>query len=790
MGWKWRVGIGVGVLAAGLWVTFGQRDRPPAPAQYPAGAGPSVPGAASTTSGPLPTAPIDSGADTSHVHTTEPAHSQGALPTRDELLKLPADGGPEFNRLVFETSPYLHQHARNPVDWYPWGSAAFERARSEGKPIFLSIGYSTCHWCHVMEHESFEDPEVAKLLNDFFVCIKVDREERPDVDEIYMTVTQGMTGSGGWPMTVVLTPDREPFFAATYIPKRGRAGRPGMMELLPDLARAWRDEHEKVLSTARSATEWLRGRSPRAASAELTGDVVRRAEQELGSRYDARWGGFGTAPKFPTPHNLRLLLRQWRRTDEQRTLDMVVRTLRSMRSGGIWDHVGFGFHRYSTDQQWLLPHFEKMLYDQALISLACVEAWQASSEDDLRRIAEDTFSYVLRDMTAPEGGFYSAEDADSAGEEGLFYTWTPAELVEVLGADDGALAAQLWDVRDGGNFHDQASGGSTGRSVLHLPRGLAEFAQGKGLAPAEFEAQVESIRARLFEAREKRIHPHKDDKVLTDWNGLMIAALAYGGRTLGVPRYVDAAQRAADFVLARMRTPEGRLLKSWRDGHAGGVGVHDDYAFLTWGLIELYEATGDPRWLKQSLEFVEAERLLFADVEAGGFFLSAEDTQHLISRPKTGYDGAIPSGNSVSALNHLRLARLTGRSELEERADRTIRAFADEIRQAPSAHTQFLQAVDFAEGPSFELVVAGRVGSEEMNTALSQIHRVFAPNKVVLVRPEGEQGSVISEIAPFAALQVAKDGKPTLYLCRDFACELPTHDVGHVVEQLVSRLKR
>jgi hypothetical protein len=610
---------------------------------------------------------------------------------------------------------------------------------------------------------------------------------RPDVDEIYMAVTQAMTGSGGWPMTLVLTPERVPYFAATYIPKHGSGGRPGMMELLPQLLKSWREDRAGVTNTAGRVSAWLQERANAGAGAELAPDTLELAERELTSNYDSRWGGFGRAPKFPTPHNLRLLLRRWQRTGDQRPLAMVLGTLRAMRSGGIWDQVGFGFHRYSTDQQWLLPHFEKMLYDQALLALAHIEAWQVSGDESLKRTVAGIFGYVLRDMTAPEGGFYSAEDADSAGEEGLFYTWTRKELVDALGAEDGALAADVWDVREGGNFHDQASGAATGRSVLHLPRSLADLARAKGLSIPSLEQRVESIRARLFAAREQRIHPRRDDKILTDWNGLMIAALAHGGRSLGEPRYVEAAQRSAEFVLAHLRPPDGHLQKSWRDGRSGGAGTQEDYAFSTWGLIELYEATGDPRWLKTALEFTEHERDLFMDDARGGFFLAARDAEDLIARPKTGYDGAIPSGNSVSALNLVRLARLTGRTDLEERAQRTVRAFAGEIRDAPSAHTQFLIAADFLFGPTVELVVAGPSGSSELESVLAQIHRLFAPNKVVLVHTDGAPGAAIAQLAPYAAEQVAADGKVTLYLCHEFACELPTHDIAHVLEALRAR---
>jgi uncharacterized protein YyaL (SSP411 family) len=463
---------------------------------------------------------------------------------------------------------------------------------------------------------------------------------------------------------------------------------------------------------------------------------------------------------------------------------MVVSTLTHMRAGGIWDQLGFGFHRYSTDREWLLPHFEKMLYDNALVALACVEGWQASGDVELRNTAQGIFAYVLRDMRSPEGGFFSAEDADSAGEEGLFYTWTPEELSAVLGQADGALAAELWDVRPGGNFRDQATGMSDGRSILHLPKSVPAFAKDKGMESAALEIRIESMRARLFAEREKRIHPYKDEKILCDWNGLMIAALSYAGRAMDEPEYVDAARRAAEFVLAKLRTEQGELLKSWRDGRVSGSGVLDDYAFFTWGLIELHQASGEPRWLELALELVELEHQLFWDESAGGFFLSSKDTEHLITRPKTFYDGALPSGNSVSALNLLRLARLTGRTELEERAERTFQAAASSINASPSAHTQFLLAVDFHQGPSIELVIAGESGAEDFESALEQIRRVFSPNCVILARPEGELGARIAALAPYTAEQVARDGKLTLYLCRNFACEQPTHDLEHILAAL------
>jgi hypothetical protein len=713
-------------------------------------------------------------------------HARPSLPSPAEIAALPPDGGPEFNRLVFEASPYLLQHARNPVDWHPWGEEAFELARREDRPVFLSIGYSTCHWCHVMERESFEDAEVAALLSRHFVCIKVDREERPDVDQVYMAVTQAMTGSGGWPMTVVLTPDRKPFFAGTYFPKHGGPGRPGMMELLPSLARAWAEQREQVVESAQRAVDWLAS-STQGSSGELPGvDALEQAATQLARGYDTDHGGFGGAPKFPVPHNLRLLLRQWLRSGDDKSLAMAVHTLRSMRRGGIWDQVGHGFHRYSTDEQWLLPHFEKMLYDQALMAMACIEAWQATGAEDLRDTAERTFEYVLRDLTSPQGAFWSAEDADSEGEEGLFYLWTPEQLAAVLGADDGALAAELWGVVEGGNFRDQATGERVGGSILHLPEQLEAVAARQGLEPARLRARVEDWRRQLFEAREPRVHPFKDDKVLTDWNGLMIAALALGGRALDEPRYVQAAARAADFAWTYLRDDDGRLLKRWRAGEGGIPALLDDHAFLVWGLIELYQAGGEVEHLRRALE-VNAQMLArFHDAEHGGFFLAPDDAADLIVRAKESYDGALPSGNSVAALNLVRLARLTGDSQLEELARGTLRAFAADLQRAPAAHTQMLAALDFLLGPAHELVLAGPAQAPDVRAARAALGRAFTPRMALLLR-DAAAATALAELAPFTAGQVALEGRATFYLCRDFACEAPTIDLQQVLDALGAR---
>ncbi len=498
------------------------------------------------------------------------------------------------NRLITEKSPYLLQHAHNPVDWYPWGEEAFEKARREDKPVFLSIGYSTCHWCHVMERESFEDADVAALLNEHFVSIKVDREERPDIDGVYMTVCQMLTGSGGWPLTVIMTPDKKPFYAGTYFPKQSMSGRPGMMDMLPQLAEAWKSRREELLKSADEITSVL-GRS----SAMTPGDgpgatEVKAAFGLLERSFDDRHGGFGQAPKFPTPHQLLLCLRHWKRSGDARALEMVEKTLQAMRRGGVYDHLGFGFHRYSTDERWFAPHFEKMLYDQAMIALALIETHQATGKIEYRQVAEEIFTYVIRDMTSAEGAFYSAEDADSEGVEGKFYLWTAEEIRTRLPEAEAKLVIDLFNVKDGGNFED----GGHGANILHLTGSMEQNAARLGLDEEKLRKKLEPSLITLFDAREKRVHPYKDDKVLTDWNGLMIAALARAARVIDEPGCLAAAEKAIRFNREKMRTKNGRLLHRYRDGSAGIDGGIDDYAFFIWGLIELYESSFDSAYLE------------------------------------------------------------------------------------------------------------------------------------------------------------------------------------------------
>ncbi|MDH5715699.1 MAG: thioredoxin domain-containing protein, partial [Candidatus Aminicenantes bacterium] len=481
------------------------------------------------------------------------------------------------NRLIAEKSPYLLQHAFNPVDWYPWGSEAFDKARKENKPIFLSIGYSTCHWCHVMEKESFEDPEIASMMNEAFICIKVDREERPDIDRIYMTVCQMMTGSGGWPLTIIMTPDKKPFFAATYIPRPSRLGRLGMMELIPRIQELWKSKKGEVMSSAEQITQHLTQISIHAAGEPLGEAALEMAYRRLSRVFDERYGGFGRAPKFPTPHNLTFLLRYWKRTGEQKALRMVEKTLQSMRLGGIYDHVGFGFHRYSTDSRWLLPHFEKMLYDQALLVMAYTEAYQATRKEEYRHTVREILDYVMRDMTAPEGGFYSAEDAESEGEEGKFYLWTEEEIRQLLPGEESDLIVRIFNIEKDGNFAEEATGRRTGSNILYLRKSLHETASDMKISPEELERDFQKARQKLFAARHKRVHPHKDDKILTDWNGLMIAALARASSAFDEPQYAEATRRAADFILARMRDSKGKLYHRYRDGETAIPAYLDDY---------------------------------------------------------------------------------------------------------------------------------------------------------------------------------------------------------------------
>ncbi len=690
------------------------------------------------------------------------------------------------NHLINEVSPYLLQHAYNPVDWYPWGEEAFTRAQAEDKPVFLSIGYSTCHWCHVMERESFEDQEVAAALNEGFVAVKVDREERPDLDHVYMTFCQALTGSGGWPLTVILTPDKVPAFAGTYFPKRGRYGRPGLLDILAWIRDKWAKDRPAVLKAGGRVFEQVAGQFDPARRGEVGLDLLEEGYDHLAGIFDPEHGGFGRAPKFPAPHQLLFLLRYWKHhwrrgagesagggaqaAGPADPLAMVEKTLQAMFRGGIYDHVGYGFARYSTDPRWLVPHFEKMLYDNALLAIAYLEAKLATGNRAYGRVAEQVFEYVLRDMTDSAGGFYSAEDADSEGVEGKFYLWTPDEVEAVLGSEEGELFCRTYDIDGRGNFE--------GRSIPNLIGRTPEVFLDEGWS------RLEAARQRLFATREKRVHPHKDDKILTAWNGLMIAALAKGVQVLGKAEYAAAAAKAARFILGRLRDDRGRLLARYRDGQAAFPAYLDDYAFLAWGLVELYQATFRPDYLEEALRLTREMKELFWDGERGGFFFTGRDAEQILARPKEVYDGAMPSGNSVAALNLLRLARLTGDPDLDELAGRQLQAFAGTVAPQPAAYAFFLSAVDFALHPSLEVVVAGEPEAGDTAAILDVLRKAYLPEAVVVLRPEGEEGERVASLAPYTADQGPVDGRTAAYVCSNFACDMPVTGPEALAERL------
>jgi uncharacterized protein len=673
----------------------------------------------------------------------------------------------EENHLINEKSPYLLQHAHNPVDWYPWGEEAFARAREEQKPVFLSIGYATCHWCHVMAHESFEDEEVARLINRHFVAVKVDREERPDIDQIYMSVCQALTGRGGWPLSLFLTPERKPFFAGTYFPKTSRLGMSGLLELLNQIASLWEKDRDRILKAGDEITQSVQSRvSAVGTESVLDLKTLETGYDQLVKNFDSRWGGFGQAPKFPTPHHLTFLIRWDRRRPDSRAREIVTKTLEAMRFGGIFDQIGLGFHRYSVDAQWLVPHFEKMLYDQALLAMAYTEAYQAWQDPFHAQVIREIFTYVLRDMTAPEGGFFSAEDADSEGREGLFYVWKPEEVTKVLGPELGALFCRCFDIQPGGNFEE-------GESIPHLPVSLSQAAAREKVPLEELTRKLEAARQTLFDLREQRIHPLKDDKILTAWNGLIIAALAKAAQALGEPAFARAAARSAAFILKKMRDPSGRLYRRFREGHLANPGYLEDYAYLIWGLIELYEATFELDFLQEAITLNRMAIDLFWDEEQGGFFFTARDGEPLIAREKEIYDGAVPSGNSVGLLNLLRLGKITGEADWSEKADQLLRNFSAAISGYPMAYTQLLNALDWVVGPSQEIVIAGDKDHPVSREMVRLVREAFLPNKILLFKSTGPEGEALNRVAAFAESMVPASDKPTAYVCEQYACRQP-----------------
>jgi uncharacterized protein len=613
------------------------------------------------------------------------------------------------NRLIDEKSPYLLQHAHNPVQWYPWGDEALRKARQENKPIFLSVGYATCHWCHVMEKETFEDPQAAAALNDAFICIKVDREERPDIDALYMTACQMISGRGGWPLTVFLTPDKKPFFAGTYFPKQGRFGRPGVMELCQQVKALWQNHPQRIEEAAQDLVGHLQQTFvfPSAGEQVLDNALLDEAMDRISRVYDSRHGGFGAAPKFPTPHRLMFLLRCHQRTGKHRILEMVSSTLRAMRLGGLWDHVGYGFHRYATDARWLLPHFEKMLYDQALLAMAYLEAFQVTGERFLRQTATEIFTYVLRDMRDAQGGFYTAEDADSEGEEGKCYVWDQAEFDTIATTEaPGIPWSRIFNLATEGNFSDEASHRRLGVNILHMTRTWEQWAAELGRPVQQLNDAWEVLRGKFYRRRCNRPAPLKDDKILTDWNGLMIAAFALGSRVLAREDYAQAALQAAQFIHSRLAVSDGGLRHRYRDGQAGINGQAGDYAFLIMGLIELYRTTFQTHLLHWALSLQQRLDADFWDSDRGGYFSTAAGSSDLPVRPKEIFDGAMPSANSVALSNLVLLSRLTGNAQWEDRAHRLAQAFAAPVTQQPETFTHFLNGLDLALRPGQEVVTA------------------------------------------------------------------------------------
>jgi uncharacterized protein YyaL (SSP411 family) len=685
------------------------------------------------------------------------------------------DGTPRWtNRLALETSPYLLQHAHNPVDWRPWGEEAFAAARALDRPVFLSIGYATCHWCHVMEEESFEDEEIAAYLNARYVAIKVDREERPDVDAVYMNAVQLMTqGGGGWPMTVWLTPERRPFYAGTYFPPRAgvRGQRIGFLELLTRLADVYAKDPTRVETAAADVATRLDAAATAPGDATTPGpDIFARAYAEIAATFDAEHGGFGGRPKFPQPSQLLFLLRQNRRTGEPAALDMVVRTLDAMAAGGIHDHVAGGFHRYAVDDAWRVPHFEKMLYDNALLAVTYLEASQATGRADLADVARTTLAYLARDMAASGGGFHAASDADSDGEEGRYFTWTAAQLRDALGPERARLAMAWFDVGDG----DEPT-------TLATPGSIDVVAERLGTTPDALRRELDDVRATLLAARGRRVPPHVDRKVVTAWNGLAVSAFARASRVLGDPALLDRARTTADTLLNH-RTGD-RLRRYLLDGDGRGEGYLDDYAFVTAGLLDLYEATGEARWLREAIALQRTIDARFAD-PAGGYFQTADDHETLLTREKPDYDGAEPSGNSVAYLNLLRLHELTTDDAYRTRADALLAAFGPRLVMRPSTMPYLLAGLEFEAVPVKEIVLVSPAGADALAPFVREIDRTFLPSRVLAIVGGGGPDAELTGLVPLVVEKPPLDGRPTAYVCQRRVCKLPTVDPAVFAEQL------
>ncbi len=713
--------------------------------------------------------------------------------TAATLIEEQENSGKKSNRLIHEKSPYLLQHAFNPVDWYPWGEEAFEKALKEDKPIFLSVGYSTCYWCHVMEREVFENPSIAKLMNEYFVNIKVDREERPDVDRVYMAALQGLTGSGGWPMSLFLTPHLKPFYAATYIPPVAQYGRMGFPDLANRIHELWQADRKKILESSEQVFETLRRGNASDAARTVGEEVLRIGFRQLLQQHDSLYGGFGGAPKFPRPVVLNFLLRYYDRTGEKQALEMSLTTLRKMAEGGMYDHLGAGFHRYSVDARWRVPHFEKMLYDQAQLVNSYLEAYQISHDEFYAAVARDVLDYVMRRMTSGEGGFYSAEDAESAidrpksdeKEEGAFYLWKKSEIKSILGNELGEIFSFCYGVTEAGNTIADPHGVFGDRNVLYAAHTIEESAAKYDKSVGEIRELLQAARKKLFQAREARSHPHRDDKILTSWNGLMISAFARAYQVLDDPRFVKTAREAAAFVTTRLYdSSRKRLLHRFRDGDARFDADLQDYAFLIMGLLDLYEGSFEVAWLEKAVALTMEQNEIFFDRKDGGFWDTSGKEKSILVRTKEKYDGAEPAGNSIAVLNLLRLSEITNNRRWRDMAEKTLKVFGNQLQNSPLAMPQMLVAVDFHLTKPKEIIIAGKTEHADTKALLRQVHQRYLPKKVLLLA-DGDLGqrTLASYNAYFEGVAM-RDGKATAYVCEDYVCRLPTTDAATLAQQL------
>lgn len=679
------------------------------------------------------------------------------------------------NRLINQTSPYLLQHAHNLVDWYPWSDEAFELAKQKDKPVFLSIGYSTCHWCHVMERESFMDEDTAKILNEHFIPVKVDREERPDIDAVYMQAVQAMTGTGGWPLSIFLSPEGKAFYGGTYFPPHDIPGHPSFKRILLMVADAWKNNRTQILDTSNNINRILESLNKQTARSILSVNILKKAKAELESTFDDVYGGFGNAPKFPQPASLLFLLRYWYRNSDTKALEMVLKTLDDMAKGGIYDHLGGGFHRYSTDSCWLVPHFEKMLYDQALLGKTYIVAYQITKDEKYSKIASEIFDYVLRDMRDEKGGFCSAEDADSEGGEGRYYVWRRGEVEQLLDKEQARILNEYYGITESGNFENCTN-------ILNIHKSRKDIEEKYGIDFIEIENFLSKARTKLLAQRQKRPRPFRDDKVITGWNGLMISSLAVGGAILIKPKYIQAAEEAAQFVLSSLQT-DGRIRRYYRGGKTLGFGVLDDYAFLISGLIDLYEADFDVKWLSEAkilaLKMIE----LFSNSNYRGLYLTGNDTKNINARIQSAYDGVIPSGNSIAALALLRLGRLTMNNVFIKQARNILKAYSSQLEKSPLSLCSMLSALDYWIGPTQEIVIAGDSNHKDTQHMMNLVRNRYLPNSVIIYH-KNDQGQLLYDTIPFIENQNATNGRPTAYVCRDYVCSKPVNSLNDLEEVL------